>query len=38
MDGECPFVRLPGDLTPEHVAHQVLRQVAWRLRQEQARR
>lgn len=34
MDGERPFVRLPGEPTPEHVAHQVLRQVAWRLRQE----
>ena len=34
MEKERPFVRLPGGLAAEQVGHQVLRQVAWRLRQE----
>ena len=33
MEQECPFVRLPGEVGGAHVAHQVLRQVGWRLRQ-----
>lgn len=37
MEHERPFVRLPNGMDPEQVAHQVLRQVAWRLRQEARR-
>ena len=33
MQLECPFVRLPGEVGGAEVAHQVLRQVGWRLRQ-----
>lgn len=33
MQLECPFVRLPGEVSGTHVAQQVLRQVGWRLRQ-----
>ncbi|MCP3914918.1 MAG: hypothetical protein GY711_05065 [bacterium] len=32
MDREKPFVRLPGGVEPHQVAHQVIRQVGWRLR------
>ena len=31
-----PFVRLPDGLEPDRVAHQVLRQVGWRLRDRSA--
>jgi hypothetical protein len=32
MKREKPFVRLPGGVAPHEVAHQVVRQVGWRLR------
>ncbi len=39
MERERPFVRLPASgFEPEEVGHQILRQVAWRLRQESSSR
>jgi len=36
LDSGRPFVRLPDGLEPDRVAHQILRQVGWRLRDRNA--